>query len=164
MPAPLPGQRCALTAPFHPWGAVLFKHCPGLFLLHCPWSRLRRVLSGALPCDARTFLMPLAMKRIGTRLPGLLLVWFISCWYHRPVGAICVLASLPNYTYRTSDPQMVHVSAVSDYSVSSTASAALASSTTSATASVASTSSATSVATSASASSTTASVASASSS
>ena len=28
----------------------------GLFLLHYPWSRLRRMLSGILPCEARTFL------------------------------------------------------------------------------------------------------------
>ena len=39
-------------------------HCPstltgsagGIFLLHCPWSRLRQTLSGILPCEARTFL------------------------------------------------------------------------------------------------------------
>ena len=39
-------------------------HCPstltgkagGIFLLHCPWSRLRQTLSGTLPCEARTFL------------------------------------------------------------------------------------------------------------
>ena len=29
----------------------------GIFLLHFPWSRLRRTLSGTLPCGARTFLM-----------------------------------------------------------------------------------------------------------
>ena len=28
----------------------------GSFLLHCPWSHLRRTLSGILPCEARTFL------------------------------------------------------------------------------------------------------------
>ena len=28
----------------------------GIFLLHCPWSRLRQTLSGTLPCEARTFL------------------------------------------------------------------------------------------------------------
>ena len=28
----------------------------GIFLLHFPWSRLHRVLPGALPCGARTFL------------------------------------------------------------------------------------------------------------
>ena len=31
------------------------KPC-GLFLLHCPWSRLRQMLSGTLPFEARTFL------------------------------------------------------------------------------------------------------------
>ena len=28
----------------------------GIFLLHCPWSRLHQTLSGILPCEARTFL------------------------------------------------------------------------------------------------------------
>ena len=28
----------------------------GIFLLHCPWSRLRQMLSGTLPYEARTFL------------------------------------------------------------------------------------------------------------
>ena len=28
----------------------------GIFLLHYPWSRLHRTLSGILPCEARTFL------------------------------------------------------------------------------------------------------------
>ncbi len=28
----------------------------GISLLHYPWSRLRRTLSGILPCEARTFL------------------------------------------------------------------------------------------------------------
>lgn len=37
--------------PLHP------ERC-GLFLLHFPWSRLHRVLPGALPCGARTFLTP----------------------------------------------------------------------------------------------------------
>ena len=31
--------------------------CGGIFLLHFPWSRLRRTLSGTLPCGARTFLI-----------------------------------------------------------------------------------------------------------
>ena len=29
----------------------------GSFLLHFPWSRLHRTLSGILPCEARTFLI-----------------------------------------------------------------------------------------------------------
>ena len=32
------------------------KSAGGLFLLHCPWSRLHRMLSGILPYEARTFL------------------------------------------------------------------------------------------------------------
>ena len=47
VPPPLPGARCALTAPFQP--------CPGIsapsavcFLLRFPWSRLRRMLSGTM--------------------------------------------------------------------------------------------------------------------
>ena len=50
---------------YQPGGSLL--HCPstltcllsqtgGIFLLHCPWSRLRQTLSGTLPCEARTFL------------------------------------------------------------------------------------------------------------
>ena len=51
---PVAGAAVRSYRTFPPLG----HYCPGLFLLHCPWSRLRRVLSGALPCDARTFLMP----------------------------------------------------------------------------------------------------------
>ena len=41
---PLPGQNA-------------FALCSGgTFLLHWPWSRLHRTLSGILPCEARTFL------------------------------------------------------------------------------------------------------------
>ena len=49
---------------YHPGGSLL--HCPstltdipagGTFLLHFPWSRLHRMLSGILPCEARTFLV-----------------------------------------------------------------------------------------------------------
>ena len=41
--------RCHFT--LTPAGA-----CAVSFLLHFPWSRLRRTLSGILPCEARTFL------------------------------------------------------------------------------------------------------------
>ena len=37
----------------------------GISLLHSPWSRLHRPLTGTLPCGARTFLIP-----FGTRSPG----------------------------------------------------------------------------------------------
>ena len=38
-----------------PFPSLQEKSC-GLFLLHFPWSRLHRTLSGVLPCGARTFL------------------------------------------------------------------------------------------------------------
>ena len=48
------------------FGNLLCKFPPGaksarggLFLLHWPWSRLHRTLSGILPCEARTFLIRL---------------------------------------------------------------------------------------------------------
>ena len=44
--------RWALTSPFHPY---ITKLC-GLFLLHFPWSHLRRTLSVILLFEARTFL------------------------------------------------------------------------------------------------------------
>ena len=47
----LPEGRWSLAPPFHP-----YLHAGGIFLLHCPWSCLRRPLTGILPCEARTFL------------------------------------------------------------------------------------------------------------
>ena len=35
---------------------AVYTHRGGIFLLHWPWSRLHRTLSGILPCEARTFL------------------------------------------------------------------------------------------------------------
>ena len=52
MPHKLPCMRWSLKPPFHP-----YQHqTGGIFLLHYPWSRLHRTLSGILPCEARTFL------------------------------------------------------------------------------------------------------------
>ncbi len=43
----------------------------GLFLLHFPWSRLRRTLSGILPCEARTFLAwPLSVLPAAAACPA----------------------------------------------------------------------------------------------
>ena len=53
-PPLLPGERWSLTPPFHPYRP---KSAGGIFLLHFPWSRLHRTLSGILPCEARTFLV-----------------------------------------------------------------------------------------------------------
>ena len=47
-------SRWALTSPFHPYRQ---KSAGGISLLHFPWSRLHRTLSGALLCGARTFLV-----------------------------------------------------------------------------------------------------------
>ncbi len=48
----LPGRRCALAAPFHP-----YRQAPAVsFLLHFPWGRPRRALPGTLPYAVRTFL------------------------------------------------------------------------------------------------------------
>ena len=47
LPPPLPGARCALTAPFHPYlgtGAPLAV----CFLWHFPWGRPRRPLTGTV--------------------------------------------------------------------------------------------------------------------
>ena len=41
-------RSCCATSPSSDGG--------GIFLLHYPWSRLHRTLSGILPCEARTFL------------------------------------------------------------------------------------------------------------
>jgi len=48
---------CQRSGALLPHLSTLTANCSGLFLLHCPWSRLRRMLSGILPCGARTFLM-----------------------------------------------------------------------------------------------------------
>jgi len=47
-----PQERWSLEPPFHPY----LSKTGGIFLLHCPWSYLRRPLAGILPCEARTFL------------------------------------------------------------------------------------------------------------
>lgn len=49
----LPSFLCALTAHFHTYSP---KKESVYFLLHCPWSRLRRPLAGIPLCEARTFL------------------------------------------------------------------------------------------------------------
>jgi hypothetical protein len=46
VPVLLPSPRCALTAPFHPYLGPKSKAV--CFLLHCPWGRPRRSLTGTL--------------------------------------------------------------------------------------------------------------------
>ncbi len=64
LPCGLASDGVYMCRPCHP-GRGSLLHClstltgqkaGGLFLLHCPWSHLRRSLSGILPCEARTFL------------------------------------------------------------------------------------------------------------
>ena len=48
-PALLPGPRCALTAPFHPYLLeALGQRTGGLFLWHYPWGRPRRPLAATV--------------------------------------------------------------------------------------------------------------------
>jgi len=56
--------------------STLTGHAGGIFLLHCPWSRLRQTLSGILPCEARTFLsrrLSAMRQRPSVLLPMLIL-------------------------------------------------------------------------------------------
>ena len=44
--------------------SILTRKAGGFFLLHFPWSRLRRVLPGTLPYGARTFLTRIALGAV----------------------------------------------------------------------------------------------------
>ena len=48
VPRPLPGTRCALTAPFHPCPPVPKRGRAVCFLWHFPWGHPRRTLSGTV--------------------------------------------------------------------------------------------------------------------
>ena len=61
-----PDTRCALTAPFHPYHSLTCFG--GVFLLHFPYSYLRRTLSGTLALWSPDF--PHESRRF-TRLPSL---------------------------------------------------------------------------------------------
>ena len=65
----------------------------GIFLLHCPWSRLHQTLSGTLLCEARTFLTP---KRCATVcLTCILNKVFIMMWERtKPFPLFCCLLNL----------------------------------------------------------------------
>jgi hypothetical protein len=57
LPRLLPGARCALTAPFHPYRPLRFRIQPAVyFLWHFPWTHIPQALPGIPPCGARTFL------------------------------------------------------------------------------------------------------------
>ena len=61
LPRLLPGARCALTAPFHPYPFP--KKRAVYFLWHFPWTHIPQALPGTLPCGARTFLPFICIKR-----------------------------------------------------------------------------------------------------
>ena len=48
VPLLLPGPRCALTAPFHPYPPKPWRRRAVCFLWHYPWGRPRRRLSGTV--------------------------------------------------------------------------------------------------------------------
>jgi hypothetical protein len=75
LPPALPSERCALTAPFHPYPSPLARR--GRYVL-CGTSRLAaltprsRTLSGTLPCGVRTFLSRLGLRLTGSGRPACL--------------------------------------------------------------------------------------------
>ena len=110
---------------YQPGGSLL--HCPstltcllsqtgGIFLLHCPWSRLRQTLSGTLPCEARTFLSRgLAVSR---QRPPVLLTTCISLSQNhgfllRPLGiaaaAICLTHNYSSLTQNRRHVQFLRI-------------------------------------------------------
>ena len=68
----LPGSRCALTAPFHPYRPAE-AGLGGIFLLHFPSAFTAQALPGIAPCGARTFL-----DVCTPRLPGRLRAGIVS--------------------------------------------------------------------------------------
>ena len=74
MPPPLPPERCALTAPFHPYPAPKrgrYVFCgTGRLAAFTPRSR---TLSGTLPCGVRTFLSRTGLRQAGSGRPARLL-------------------------------------------------------------------------------------------
>ena len=71
LPPPLPGARCALTAPFHPY---LRPRTPAVcFLWHFPWGRPRRPLTGTVFPWSPDFPPPArSRRRPSGRLAGLI--------------------------------------------------------------------------------------------
>ena len=61
VPPLLPGARCALTAPFHPYLALAGKAV--CFLWHFPWGRPRRALPGTVFSWSPDFPLPAGLLR-----------------------------------------------------------------------------------------------------
>ncbi len=78
---PLPGTRCALTAPFHPY---LCPEGPSAVcsLWHFPSAFAARALPGTLPFGARTFL-----QRSGRTRPMAILTRTSPMWLHPRSGS-----------------------------------------------------------------------------
>ncbi len=82
LPPTLQPERCALTAPFHPYP----RACARWRYLLCGTSRpgaltrRSRTLSGTLPCGVRTFLPRIALRRSGSDRPATC----HSLWYRNP--------------------------------------------------------------------------------
>ena len=64
--------------------STLTRDVPGgLFLLHWPWSRLHRTLSGILPCEARTFLTRTPCRaRLSVLLAAIFILNYFSLFVH----------------------------------------------------------------------------------
>ena len=63
MPVLLPVRRCALTAPFHPYRHIRFRHPAVCFLWHFPWGCPRRALPGILILWSPDFPLPLRKQK-----------------------------------------------------------------------------------------------------
>ena len=76
MPSPLPGPRCALTAPFHPYRTP--RRAAVRSLWRFPWGRPRRTLSGTVfpwspdfpPSQARAAVRPTGEGEMRAGAPG----------------------------------------------------------------------------------------------
>jgi len=64
---PLPGSRCALTAPFHCHRTEAFATC---FLLHFPWGHPRRALPGTAVPWSPDFPLPRRSEAAAARPSG----------------------------------------------------------------------------------------------
>ena len=70
-PSLLPGPRCALTAPFHPYrDPGRSQNRAVCFLWHCPWGRPRRPLAATVSPGARTFLCACGLATSAQRPSG----------------------------------------------------------------------------------------------
>ena len=82
MAPPVAGRTVVSYTAFPPLPEPARSADPGgIFLLHWPWSRLHRTLSGILPCEARTFLTRRRFARGRDHLSYL----------HHPIRVVCAI-------------------------------------------------------------------------